>query len=86
MSFSKEWTDGFDAGMAWCEMLSKSEEGSEHEFFPEQQGGYRNGFAEGTITGRSKYEVTWRWIDPINRPNIVSKGPKLKIITLKDIS
>lgn len=75
--FSEEWKAGFDAGYAWCESLSKDNTGNERQFFPDQKGAYRNGFAEGTITGRHKFNVTWRWVDPENRPNIVVRGPEM---------
>lgn len=58
---SKDWMDGFDAGLAFCKMLS---EVSEYRgiFWPDNEKQY-NGFAEGTITGKSHFKVKWKWVD-----------------------
>lgn len=59
----KEWDDGFEAGMKWCEELSKLPDGFELSFWPDHPNGiYWNGYAEGTITGGSEYNVAWRGV------------------------
>lgn len=78
---SEEWEAGYKAGYEFCEMLSNAEEGSEHEFWGGGMGVFRHGFAEGSKTGQRDFMVSWKWIDPIDRPNIVVKGPTLKIIS-----
>lgn len=63
---SEEWIDGFEAGYNFCKMLSEVSE-YKGPFWPDAEkygvGSYRNGFAEGTITGKSKLKVSWRWVD-----------------------
>jgi hypothetical protein len=61
----KEWSDGFEAGYAFCKMLSEVTE-YQGPFWPDPVkygvGSYRNGFAEGTITGQRVFNVSWKWI------------------------
>jgi hypothetical protein len=63
---SKEWKDGWQAGYDFCKMLSESK--TYHgPFWPDAEkygvGSYRNGFAEGVITGRSHFKIDYRWVD-----------------------
>lgn len=77
----KEWDDGFEAGMKWCEELSKREEGFEVSFWPDHPNGvYWNGYAEGTITGGSEYNVTWRGVRVVDGKWIVAKDKPRKVI------
>jgi hypothetical protein len=62
---SKEWEDGFKSGYDFCKMLSEVKE-YKGTFWPNQQGVFRNGFAEGTISGSHKFKVSWKWINDKN--------------------
>lgn len=60
-----EYMEGFRAGYKFCEDISNGSipKGSVVPFFPpDKMGVFRNGFAEGTITGGHKFNVSWRWV------------------------
>lgn len=71
-----EWKNGFQAGMNWCRELSQKPDGFETEFWPAQSGIFRNGYAEGTITGRGEYNVQWRGVRVTSDNWIVAKESK----------
>lgn len=73
---NEEWNLGFEAGMKWCEELSKKEDGFETAFWPTQNGTYRNGYAEGTISGGSKFNVAWMGVKTIDGNWIVKRNGK----------
>lgn len=62
----QEWDEGFKAGYSFCKMLSEVPF-YKGVFWPDKNkygvGSYRNGFAEGTITGRREFKVNWKWVD-----------------------
>ena len=55
------WNIGFDAGYNWCKSLSTKPKGYTCEFWPIFEDSYRDGFAEGVITGKLHFKVNFKW-------------------------